>query len=100
MFLNKAVLIYLSEILAHFPFLCLHFSFLEVFMIAIKQSYLLLKQIIHGSHIVQWNKGKTTSFRRLQSAAYRELYCTKRVKLLKRVKMGHGIISLFLMCVI
>lgn len=57
MFFNKAVLFYLNQILAHLPFLFFSAgilaSFLDVFMIAIKQSYLLLKQIIHGSHIVQ-----------------------------------------------
>lgn len=77
MFFNKAVLFYLNQILARLPFLFsagILASFLDVFMIAINQSYLLLKQIIHGSHIVQWNEGKTTSFRR-QSAAYVELYC-------------------------
>lgn len=56
MFFNKAVLFYLNQILAHLPFLfsaVILASFLDVFMIAIKQSYLLLKQIIHGPHIVQ-----------------------------------------------
>lgn len=63
MFLNKAVLIYFKSNLST-PSISfsagISVSFLEMFMIVIKQSYLLLNQIIHGSYMLQWNEGKTT----------------------------------------
>jgi len=60
----------------------------------------LLKQIILT--LFSEMRVKPHPLDRRQSAAYGQFYCMRssKLKLLKRVKMGQGIISLFLMCVI